>query len=85
LAECLEPFQPVKLPELPSEIGGLFGFWGYELIKWIEPKVTIHSQDDRNIPDGLWMQVDNLLIFDQLKRKIWAIAYADLRVFLREP
>ena len=24
------------------------------------------------------MQVDNLLIFDQVKRKIWAIAYADL-------
>ena len=32
-----------------------------------------------NLPDGLWMQVDNLLIFDQVKRKIWAIAYADLR------
>ncbi|NJR19085.1 MAG: anthranilate synthase component I [Calothrix sp. CSU_2_0] len=79
LAQCLEPFQPVKLPELPSGIGGLFGFWGYELIKWIEPKVGIHNQDDRNIPDGLWMQVDNLLIFDQVKRKIWAIAYADLR------
>jgi anthranilate synthase component 1 len=25
------------------------------------------------------MQVDNLIIFDQVKRKIWAIAYADLR------
>ncbi len=25
------------------------------------------------------MQVDHLLVFDQVKRKIWAIAYADLR------
>ena len=25
------------------------------------------------------MQVDNLIIFDQVKRKIWAISYADLR------
>jgi anthranilate synthase component 1 len=25
------------------------------------------------------MQVDNLIIFDQVKRKIWAIAYADIR------
>jgi anthranilate synthase component I len=79
LASCLEPYHPIKLPELPSGIGGLFGFWGYELIRWIEPKVPIHSQDDRNIPDGLWMQVDNLLIFDQVKRKIWVVAYADLR------
>jgi anthranilate synthase component 1 len=79
LSKCLEPFQPVKLPQLPPGIGGLFGFWGYELIRWIEPRVKIHAQDDRNIPDGLWMQIDHLLIFDQVKRKIWAVAYADLR------
>ncbi|GAX42007.1 anthranilate synthetase alpha-subunit [Tolypothrix sp. NIES-4075] len=79
LSKCLEPFVPVKLPQLPPGIGGLFGFWGYELINWIEPRVPIHAQDDRNIPDGLWMQIDHLLIFDQVKRKIWAIAYADLR------
>ncbi|NET71597.1 MAG: anthranilate synthase component I, partial [Sphaerospermopsis sp. SIO1G2] len=79
LADCLAPYQPVQLPQLPSGIGGLFGFWGYELINWIESRVSIHPQDDRNIPDGLWMQVDHLLIFDQVKRKIWALAYADLR------
>jgi anthranilate synthase component 1 len=79
LSKCLEPFVPVKLPELPPGIGGLFGFWGYELINWIEQRVPIHAQDDRNIPDGLWMQIDHLLIFDQVKRKIWAVAYADLR------
>jgi anthranilate synthase component 1 len=79
LAQCLEPYHPVKLPQLPPGIGGLFGFWGYELIRWIEPRVPVHPQDERNIPDGLWMQIDHLLIFDQVKRKIWAIAYADLR------
>ncbi|AKG23050.1 anthranilate synthase component I [Calothrix sp. 336/3] len=79
LGDCLAPYKPVKLPQLPPGIGGLFGFWGYELIQWIEPSVSIHPQDERNLPDGLWMQVDHLLVFDQVKRKIWAIAYADLR------
>lgn len=79
LAQCLDPYQPVKLPELPLGIGGLFGFWGYELIRWIEPRVPIYSATATDLPDGLWMQVDQLLIFDQVKRKIWAIAYADLR------
>ena len=79
LADCLTPYQPVKLPQLPSGIGGLFGFWGYELIRWIEPRVPVHPATATDLPDGLWMQVDNLLIFDQVKRKIWAIAYADLR------
>ena len=79
LSHALAPVKPVKLPELPPGIGGLFGFWGYELINWIEPKVTIHPATDQDLPDGLWMQIDSLLIFDQVKRKIWAIAYADLR------
>ncbi|AFZ29138.1 anthranilate synthase component I [Gloeocapsa sp. PCC 7428] len=79
LAECLAPYHPVKLPQLPPGIGGLFGFWGYELIRWIEPRVPVHEASDTDLPDGLWMQVDHLLIFDQVKRKIWAVAYADLR------
>ena len=79
LATCLDPFRPVTLPQLPPGIGGLFGFWGYELIRWIEPRVPIYQAEDTDLPDGLWMQVDQVLIFDQVKRKIWAIAYADLR------
>jgi anthranilate synthase component 1 len=79
LEQCLEPIDPVHLPELPPGVGGLFGFWGYELIRWIEPRVPTYAAQGEDLPDGLWMQVDNLLIFDQVKRKIWAIAYADLR------
>ncbi|MCU0523879.1 MAG: anthranilate synthase component I family protein [Elainella sp. Prado103] len=79
LADCLAPFQPVKLAQLPPGIGGLFGFWGYELIRWIEPRVPIYGAEPTDLPDGLWMQIDHLMIFDQVKRKIWAIAYADLR------
>ncbi|MGB3203841.1 MAG: anthranilate synthase component I family protein [Crinalium sp.] len=79
LSSCLEVYHPVKLPQLPAGIGGLFGFWGYELIHWIEARVPVHPASEDNLPDGLWMQVDNLMIFDQVKRKVWAIAYADLQ------
>ncbi|HAC65152.1 MAG TPA: anthranilate synthase component I [Cyanothece sp. UBA12306] len=79
LHQCLSSIHPVTLPQLPSGIGGLFGFWGYELINWIEPRVPIYPLTEDDLPDGIWMQVDNLIIFDQVKRKIWAIAYADLR------
>ncbi|MCT7949060.1 anthranilate synthase component I [Ancylothrix sp. C2] len=79
IAKCIESIVPVKLDQLPPGVGGLFGFWGYELIRWIESRVPVYETDDRNLPDGLWMQVDNLLIFDQVKRKIFVLAYADLR------
>ena len=77
---CLSAVKPVQLPELPPGIGGLFGYWGYELIRWIEPRVPVYDADGADaLPDGLWMQVDSLLVFDQVKRCIWAIAYGDLR------
>ena len=79
LQNCLAPYQPVTLPQLPAGIGGLVGFWGYELINWIESRVPIHPASSSDLPDGLWMQVDNLMIFDQVQRKIWVIAYADLQ------
>ena len=79
LQKCLAPIHPVTLPELPSSLGGLIGFWGYELIQWIEPRVPVYACGADDLPDGLWMQVDSLLVFDQVKRKIWAIAYADTR------
>jgi anthranilate synthase component 1 len=79
LARCLEPYEPVHLPELPSSIGGLFGYWGYELIRWIEPKVPIYPLQPEDPPDAILMQVDSILIFDQVKRKIWVVAFADTR------
>ena len=79
LAECLATIKPVTLPQLPPGIGGLFGVWGYELINWIEPRVSVYPASKDDLPDGVWMQIDNLIIFDQVQRKIWAIAYGDLR------
>lgn len=80
LDTCLETYRHrvAKLPELPSVIGSLFGFWGYESMNWIESRVPIHPAAAEDLPDGLWMQVDHLIIFDRVKRKIWAIAYADI-------
>ncbi|MCS6959712.1 MAG: anthranilate synthase component I [Pseudanabaenaceae cyanobacterium SKYGB_i_bin29] len=77
LAACLADIHPVHLLQLPPSIAGVVGFWGYELIKWIEPRVPIHPPC--GLPDGLWMQFDRLLVFDQVKRKIWVIVYADTR------
>jgi anthranilate synthase component I len=48
LAHCLAPYHPVKAPALPPDIGGLFGFWGYELIRWIEPTVPVYPPPGRS-------------------------------------
>jgi len=73
----LAPYRSVPVPGLPP-VGQLFGFWGYELIRWIEPSVPVHARGEDDPPDGCWMLADSLLIFDQVKRQITAVAYADL-------
>jgi anthranilate synthase component 1 len=77
LRECLAPIRPAPVPGLPP-LGHLFGFWGYELIRWIEPSVPVHPTDPSGPADGCWMLADSLLVFDQVKRQITAVAYADL-------
>ena len=76
LRDALQPYTPSSIPGLPP-VGQLFGFWGYELIRWIEPSVPVHSTDAAGPPDGCWMLADSLLVFDQVKRQITAVAYAD--------
>ena len=60
LAQCLEPFNPATLPELPPGIGGLFGFWGYELIHWIEERVPVHATANDEVSDILLSNVDSI-------------------------
>ncbi|MEB3157035.1 MAG: anthranilate synthase component I family protein [Cyanobacteriota bacterium] len=77
LRQCLAPIRPAPIPHLPP-VGQLFGVWGYELIRWIEPTVPVHPPHPGGPPDGCWMLADSLLVFDQVKRQITAVAYADL-------
>ncbi len=77
LRQGLAPLRPAPVPGLPP-VGQLFGFWGYELIRWIEPSVPVHPTAAGGTPDGCWMLADNLLVFDQVRRQITALAYVDL-------
>lgn len=77
LRALLAPYRCASLPGLPP-LGQLYGMWGYELIRWIEPSVGVHDNAADAPPDGIWMLMDCILIFDQVKRIITAVAYADL-------
>ena len=77
LRKMLEPYKSVSLSGLP-QLGQLFGMWGYELIQWIEPSVPIHELSEKDLPDGIWMFMDKIFIFDQVKRLITAVVYGNL-------
>ena len=69
-----------SLEEFPF-IGQLYGSWSYELINFIEPSVPIHEIKKNEIPHGSWMFFDQIIVFDQMKRCLTALIYADLKQF----
>ncbi len=71
-----EEYKSYSLDNLPY-VGQLYGSWGYELINRIEPNVPINSLEENEIPYGSWMFFDQLVIFDQMKRCITVVVYAD--------
>ena len=71
-----EQYKSYILDDFPS-IGQLYGSWGYELINRIESSVPINEKNTHDIPYGSWMFFDQLVIFDQIKRCITAVVYAN--------
>jgi len=62
---------------LPGFTGGLIGWFGFECIAYIEPRLISHKPDELNTPDILLMQVEELAVFDNLKGRLYLIVHAD--------
>ncbi|KZZ20590.1 anthranilate synthase, partial [Oleiphilus sp. HI0078] len=86
--ECSDPLAFVeefqtrfKVPEiegLPRFNGGLVGYFGYDTVRYIEPKLADSCPEDPlGTPDILLMVSDQLVVFDNLSGKLILIHHAD--------
>lgn len=72
-------FKVPTLPEMPRFAGGLVGYFGYDTIGYIEPKLANRNKPDPlNTPDILLMLSDELVVFDNLKGSMYLIVHADI-------
>ena len=72
----------IKIPkQLPSMASMLVGYFSYDVIRYIE-KIPNSCKDDLNIPDVRLSRPKNLVIYDNLKKKIYYIenVYADTKI-----
>ena len=64
---------------LPRFTGGLVGYFGYETIGYIEPRLkNTHKDDPLGTPDILLMVSEEVLVFDNLSGKLFLIVHAHL-------
>ncbi|WP_411687591.1 anthranilate synthase component I [Acinetobacter indicus] len=88
---CSDPFQFIRdfqaqfkvptqadLPALPSFTGGLVGYFGYDAVRYIEPRLNnIPDADPVGLPD-IWMMLSKtVIVFDNLKDTLFLIVHAD--------
>ncbi len=77
LGSYLNAYRPVRLPDLPRFVGGAVGFFGYETVSYFE-RLPVPESCDYQMPEGFWMFVDTLLIFDHLRHKIKVLSHVHL-------
>ena len=71
-------FKVPQLDNLPDFNGGLVGYFGYEIIRYIEPKLkNIDKKDELNVPDILLMVSNDLLVVDNLTSKVHIITHVN--------
>lgn len=60
--------------DLPFPLGGCFGFWGYDLKNFVEPKLTQRAVNDLEFADCAVGFYSSLVIFDHQLGKQWIIS-----------
>jgi anthranilate synthase component 1 len=69
-----------KLEGLPGFTGGLVGWFGFECIGYIEPRLAKGEKpDELGTPDILLMLSEEVAVFDNLKGRLYLIVHADPR------
>lgn len=71
-------YRAADLPNLPRFNGGLVGYFGYDTVRYIEPRLADSiPPDPLQTPDILLMVSEQVVVFDNLSGKLILIHHAD--------
>ncbi|MCB1880358.1 MAG: anthranilate synthase component I [Gammaproteobacteria bacterium] len=71
-------YRVAKHPDLPRFTGGLVGYFGYDTIRYIEPKLAhCPNPDPIGTPDILLLVSDEVVVFDNLRGRLYVIVHVD--------
>jgi len=75
VAERLGEYRPAPVEGLPPFTGGAVGFFGYDLVRTVEP-LGEPNPDPLGLPDMALMVTDAMLVFDHLRHELTILACA---------
>jgi para-aminobenzoate synthetase component I len=60
--------------DLPFPWGGCFGYWGYDLKQFVEPRLSGHAVNDLELPDCHVGFYESLVVFDHQLDQAWILS-----------
>ena len=72
-----QQYRVAEIEGMPRFNGGLVGYFSYETIRYIEPRLKHAGPDPLGCPDILLMVSDEIVVFDNLRGKLSIIIHAD--------
>jgi anthranilate synthase component 1 len=77
----LNRFNAAPLEGLPRFAGGLVGYFGYDTVRYVEPRLARRPEkpDPIGTPDIVLLQSEEIAIVDNLAGKLYLVVYADPR------
>ena len=78
IEELQAEFRVPEIEGMPKFSGGLVGYFGYDTIRYIEPRLKhCPNPDQLGLPDILLMLSEELVVLDNLSGKLFIIVHAD--------
>ncbi|HET7525163.1 MAG TPA: anthranilate synthase component I, partial [Burkholderiaceae bacterium] len=78
IADYQSRFKVALRPGLPRFCGGLAGYFGYDTVRYIEPKLAKFSKPGGlDTPDIALLHCEELAVIDNLSGRLYLIVYAD--------
>jgi anthranilate synthase component I len=78
IAEVQARFKPALRPGLPRFCGGLAGYFGYDTVRHIEPRLQgVKKPGGIGTPDIQLLQTEELAVIDNLSGRLYLIVWAD--------
>jgi para-aminobenzoate synthetase component 1 len=74
LDSLMSRFELLEELDLPFPLGGCFGYWGYDLKNFVEPKLSRRASNDLELPDCHVGFYDGLVVFDHQLGKTWIVS-----------
>jgi anthranilate synthase component 1 len=75
-----QDFSMPDLPDLPRFTGGLVGYFGYDTVRYVEPRLAkSQPKDVLGTPDILLMASDEVAIFDNVSGTLMLVVHVDAK------